>query len=73
MTDKISKKSLYTQNLSAPPTISFKNVTFKYGDAEKETLMDFSFEIEKGKVLALVGKSGYVILRKEPESRQYLI
>jgi hypothetical protein len=33
--------------------------------------MDFSFEVEKGKVLALVGKSGYFILRIEPENRQY--
>jgi ABC-type bacteriocin/lantibiotic exporter with double-glycine peptidase domain len=46
-------------------------VTFKYSDAENELIIDFSFEVEKGKVLALVGKSGYAIIRKELESRLY--
>ncbi|HEY0176175.1 MAG TPA: ABC transporter ATP-binding protein, partial [Pedobacter sp.] len=37
-------------------TLSFENVSFYYG--EKQVLKDISFEIEKGKTVALVGPSG---------------
>lgn len=38
------------------PEISFKDVSFSYG--EKEALHDISFEAQKGQMIALVGPSG---------------
>jgi ATP-binding cassette, subfamily B, bacterial len=38
--------------------IEFKDVEFGYGDGHKKILSKVSFEIEPGKVTALVGKSG---------------
>ena len=38
------------------PEISYQNVSFAYGD--KEALHDISFDVERGKMLALVGPSG---------------
>lgn len=38
--------------------IEFRNVFFKYDDAEETILEDISFEINKGEIVALVGPSG---------------
>ncbi|WP_299709563.1 ABC transporter ATP-binding protein [uncultured Tenacibaculum sp.] len=38
--------------------ISFKNISFKYQDQDNYVLKDFSLEIPKGKMVALVGQSG---------------
>lgn len=38
--------------------IKFENVTFKYDDGEENVFEDISFEIEKGKTLALIGPTG---------------
>ncbi len=38
--------------------ISFKNISFKYHDQDNYVLKDFSLEIPKGKMVALVGQSG---------------
>lgn len=38
--------------------IEFKNVHFGYSKEKKEAIRDLSFEIEKNKITALVGKSG---------------
>ncbi len=45
----------FTQNNG---TIEFKNVSFKYPNADENTLLDISFKIEKGETLAIVGTSG---------------
>lgn len=39
-------------------SLEFKNVTFKYPSAQKETLKGVSFKIEKGETLALIGVNG---------------
>ena len=39
-------------------TIEFKNVSFKYPDAEEYILKDISFKIEKGETVAFVGSTG---------------
>ncbi|PKP43651.1 MAG: ABC transporter [Bacteroidetes bacterium HGW-Bacteroidetes-13] len=38
--------------------ISFKNVSFTYDDTKIQALKNLSFEIEKGKTLAILGKTG---------------
>ena len=38
--------------------ISFKNVSFTYDDTNIEALKNVSFELEKGKTLAILGKTG---------------
>ncbi len=38
--------------------IEFKNVTFKYQDAEKPMLNNISFKVEKGETLAIIGSTG---------------
>ncbi len=38
--------------------ISFKNVSFTYEDTNIQGLKDVSFELEKGKTLAILGKTG---------------
>ena len=39
-------------------TIEFKNVSFKYPDAEEYLLKDISFSIEKGETVAFIGSTG---------------
>jgi ATP-binding cassette subfamily B protein len=39
-------------------TIRFQGVGFAYADSKKQVLNDISFEVNQGKTLALVGKSG---------------
>jgi len=39
-------------------SLEFSNVSFKYPSAEKETLQNVSFKINKGETLALVGVNG---------------
>ena len=39
-------------------TIEFKNVAFKYPDAEEYVLKDINFKIEKGQTVAFIGATG---------------
>lgn len=39
-------------------TIEFKNVSFKYPDAEEYTLEDISFKVNKGDTIAFIGSTG---------------
>jgi ATP-binding cassette subfamily B protein len=41
-----------------PPTIEFKNVSFKYPDSKRFILKDFNLKIESGEKVALVGENG---------------
>lgn len=46
---------------SLPPLkggVEFKNVTFRYREGEQQVLRDFSFKIEPGKTVGIVGRSG---------------
>lgn len=44
--------------ISALPCIEFRQVSFRYPDAEQDTLHDLSFEIRPGARVALVGQNG---------------
>lgn len=39
-------------------TIEFRNVTFKYPDAEEAVLEDISFKVNKGETIAFIGSTG---------------
>lgn len=39
-------------------TIEFRNVTFKYPDAEEPVLEDISFNVKKGETIAFIGSTG---------------
>jgi ATP-binding cassette subfamily B protein len=47
-----------TLDTSRPPTIEFKQVSFKYPNGEHPILQDVSFMIEPGQKIALVGING---------------
>lgn len=51
-----SKKSL--TNVDAVDSISLENVTFSYKGADKSVLKNISLKLNRGKVVALVGKNG---------------
>lgn len=46
------------QVLRVKGDIAFKNVSFRYPGAERQTLHDITFQIEAGQTVALVGASG---------------
>ncbi len=39
-------------------SVEFKNVSFKYPDAEEEVLKDISFKVNKGETVAFIGSTG---------------
>ena len=39
-------------------TVEFKNVSFKYPDADEYILKDISFKVEKGETIAFIGSTG---------------
>ena len=39
-------------------TVEFKNVSFKYPDADEYILRDISFKVEKGETIAFIGSTG---------------
>ncbi|MDO5810104.1 MAG: ABC transporter ATP-binding protein [Methanobrevibacter sp.] len=45
-------------DISAHPTIEFRNVSYKYPGSEKETLKDISFTLKPGKTTAIIGGTG---------------
>ena len=58
----LSKDDEYVINGTLKPeikgNISFKNVSFKFDDAESELLNNISFDIKAGETIAIVGKTG---------------
>lgn len=58
----LSKDDEYVINGTLKPeikgNISFKNVSFKFDDADSELLNNVSFDIKQGETIALVGKTG---------------
>ncbi|MFS8159291.1 MAG: ABC transporter ATP-binding protein [Candidatus Roizmanbacteria bacterium] len=43
---------------TVPPTIEFKNVSFKYPNSERYILKDFNLTLQSGEKVALVGENG---------------
>lgn len=55
--EKFPQETFGTRDLDVTGNISFKNVSFSYGDSSK-VLDDVSFDIEANKITAFVGKTG---------------
>ena len=55
---KISIKSGNVKQGKETGTVEFKNVSFKYPDAEEPILTDISFEAKKGETVAFIGSTG---------------
>ena len=51
-------KGLALPDKSLPPSLSFKNVSYAYPEAEKPTLKDIDLEIKPGERIAIVGNNG---------------
>ena len=51
-------KNLVTTSTQVEGEIEFKNVSFTYSDTNIQALKDVSFKIDKGKTLAIIGKTG---------------
>ena len=51
-------KNTATENLNLKGKITFKNVFFTYPESGLTALKNISFEIKKGKTLAIIGKTG---------------
>ena len=53
------KEGTVTENNSdIKGTVEFKNVSFKYPDADEYVLEDISFKVNKGEVIAFIGSTG---------------
>ena len=46
------------KDIDTPPSIEFRNVSFKYPDTEKYILKDFNLKIDKSETVAIVGENG---------------
>ena len=55
---KQSIKEGTKQNSKETGTIEFKNVSFKYPDAEEYMLKDISFKVKQGETVAFIGRTG---------------
>ena len=55
---KQSIKEGTKQNSKETGTIEFKNVSFKYPDAEEYILKDISFKVKQGETVAFIGRTG---------------
>lgn len=52
------KDGKFTGNTKETGTVEFKNVSFKYPDAEEYLLNDISFKANKGETVAFIGSTG---------------
>jgi len=48
----------YDDEISEVGTVEFKNVSFKYPDADEYLLKNISFKVNKGEVIAFIGSTG---------------
>ena len=48
----------FTGKTKETGTVEFKNVSFKYPDADEYLLRDISFKVKKGEVVAFIGSTG---------------
>lgn len=52
------KNGTFNGNTKEKGTIEFKNVSFKYPDADEYILKDISFKVKKGETIAFIGSTG---------------
>ena len=52
------KSGSFDGNTDEEGTIEFKNVSFKYPDADEYVLKDISFKVNKGETIAFIGSTG---------------
>lgn len=52
------KDGNYCDDTKLKGTVEFKNVSFKYPDADEYVLKNISFKVEKGQTLAVIGSTG---------------
>jgi len=55
ISDPVSPREFNSENVGE---VEFKNVSFKYPDAEKYILEEISFKVKKGQTVAFVGSTG---------------
>lgn len=53
-----AKNESYPSVNSMAAKVEFRNVTFRYADAEEAVLHDMSFTVEKGQTTAIIGSTG---------------
>ncbi len=58
VSDSRVKEGNYKGNTTDKGTVEFKNVSFKYPDAEEYLLKNISFKINKGETVAFIGSTG---------------
>ncbi len=54
----VSKPDAIIPDFTKPPTIEFKNVSFKYPETEKMVLQNINLSLQSGEKLAIVGENG---------------
>lgn len=52
------KDSTFSSETKEKGTVEFKNVSFKYPDADEYLLKDISFKVNKGETIAFIGSTG---------------
>lgn len=55
---KIKFGNVNKGNTDLKGTVEFKNVSFKYPDAEEPILKDINFKVNKGETIAIIGSTG---------------
>ena len=57
-TEESIKDGIISSNVEEVGTVEFKNVSFKYPDAEEYLLKNISFKAERGETVAFIGSTG---------------
>ena len=52
------KRKIVTANKDNPDIISFKNMTFRFADADEDTLCNLKFTCKRGQTTAIIGSTG---------------
>lgn len=52
------KRKIVTANKDNPDIISFKNMTFRFADADEDTLYNLKFTCKRGQTTAIIGSTG---------------
>ncbi len=58
LTDETIKEGDFDGNTKEEGTVEFKNVSFKYPDADEYLLKNITFKVNKGETIAFIGSTG---------------